>query len=77
MSASDPAFRAWLNAIKAPSFFDRDVLLAAGVIADDADWQLWQAHGWYAFMMRAVVTDAQQVALFWLVQADLARRVAA
>ena len=68
-----PAFRAWHNALRIPSGIDHDELLAAGVIADNEDWQLWTAHGWFAFMMRDSVTDAQQVALFGIVQAGLKR----
>ena len=43
MTTTDPAFRAWRNMLRAPHFLDKDVLLAAGVILDDEDWQLWSA----------------------------------
>ena len=55
--------------LRSPAFFDRDVLLAAGVIADDGDWRAWTTHGWLPFIIKA--TDAQAVALFGLVQVDL------
>ena len=66
---ASPAFRAWHNALRIPNGLDRDVLIAAGVIADDADWRAWHADGWLAFIITA--TDAQAVALFELVQARL------
>lgn len=74
MIVSDPAFRAWRNALRVPNGIDRDELLAAGVILDEDDWQLWTAKGWFAFVTRAAITDAQELALFGLVQERLARQ---
>lgn len=71
MTYSDPAFRAWANMLRAPRFLDRDVLLAAGVIADDDDWRRWCDIGWLEYVLTA--SDAAAVALFGLVQGDLTR----